>query len=53
VVWDGEWKCLTSLGPGSALEFGLAAVSRLKGPEATAEVAKPMTLNFTPAFNKL
>ena len=53
VVWDEEWGCLTSLGPGSALEFALAVLGRLMGQEKVNEVAAPMTLNFTPTFHKL
>ena len=53
VVWDAEWNCVTSVGPGSALEFGLAVLGRLMGQEKVSEVAAPMTLGFTPSTQKL
>lgn len=35
-------RCITSQGPGTALEFALALVARLFGPGRAAEVAAPM-----------
>ena len=48
VVWDEESRCMTSVGPGSALEFALAVLGQLVGQEKVHEVAAPMTLSFTP-----
>ena len=42
VVVDGH--VITSRGPGTALEFALALVSALFGPDAVAPVAGPMVL---------
>jgi 4-methyl-5(b-hydroxyethyl)-thiazole monophosphate biosynthesis len=49
VVWDEQWNCITSIGPGSAVEFALSCVGLLCGWEKVSEVAGPMCLNFTPA----
>jgi len=35
-------RCITSQGPGTALEFALALVARLFGPDRATEVAAPM-----------
>jgi len=43
VVRDGE--LLTSQGPGTAMEFALALVSELEGPEAAQAVAEAMCVN--------
>lgn len=40
VVADGN--CVTSRGPGTAIEFALKLVELLYGPEKAAEVARPM-----------
>lgn len=45
VVVDGN--CITSRGPGTALEFSLALVQVLFGAEKAAEVAKPLVLHPT------
>ena len=42
VVMDGN--CLTSRGPGTAVEFALALVERLYGKEKQKEVAAPMVI---------
>ena len=42
VVMDGN--CLTSRGPGTAVEFALALVERLYGKEKREEVAAPMVI---------
>ncbi|HEY5718069.1 MAG TPA: DJ-1 family glyoxalase III [Motiliproteus sp.] len=42
VVVDG--RCITSRGPGTALEFALALVSELLGAEVAAQVAAPMVV---------
>eukprot|EP00899_Mesostigma_viride_P011288 jgi/Mesvir1/2015/Mv06197-RA.1 len=42
VVSDG--MCMTSQGPGTAMEFGLAIAERFFGPEKAAQVAAPMVL---------
>ena len=42
VVVDGN--CITSRGPGTALEFSLKLVEMLYGPEKAAEVGEPMVL---------
>ncbi|MBW1981960.1 MAG: DJ-1/PfpI family protein [Deltaproteobacteria bacterium] len=43
VVEDGN--CITSRGPGTALEFALALVARLYGHEKAREVAAPMVVS--------
>jgi transcriptional regulator GlxA family with amidase domain len=43
VVADG--KVITSRGPGTAIEFALALVSALFGPDKAAEVAGPMVVH--------
>ena len=48
VVYDKEQNTVTSLGPGSAIEFALFCVGLLCGDSKMAEVAQPMCLNFTP-----
>jgi len=48
VVYDKEWNTVTSLGPGSAIEFALFCVGLLCGDSKVTEVAQPMCLNFTP-----
>ena len=40
VVTSGN--IITSAGPGTAMDFGLALVARLAGPEKAAEVAEGM-----------
>lgn len=42
VVVDGN--CITSRGPGTAMEFALKLVELLYGPEKAAEVAAPMVI---------
>ena len=42
VVMDGN--CLTSRGPGTAVEFALALVERLYGKDKREEVAAPMVI---------
>lgn len=42
VVKDGQ--CITSRGPGTALEWSLCLVEQLFGPEKAAEVAGPMVV---------
>eukprot|EP00967_Tisochrysis_lutea_P086293 scaffold121525_cov34-Tisochrysis_lutea.AAC.2 len=44
VVVDDEWRCVTSRGPGTAIEFALKLVEVVQGPDAAAEVAAPMVL---------
>ncbi|RLU01137.1 DJ-1 family glyoxalase III [Ketobacter sp.] len=39
-----DQNCITSQGPGTALEFALALVEALLGPEKRAQVAAPMVL---------
>jgi len=51
VVVDGN--CITSRGPGTALEFSLALVQVLFGPDKAAEVAKPLVLQPTAASTQL
>ena len=48
VVYDAECNTVTSLGPGSAIEFALACVGLLCGDGKMTEVAQPMCLSFTP-----
>ena len=45
VVVDG--KCVTSQGPGTAIEFALTLVALLMGDARAAEVAAPMVLART------
>jgi len=40
-------NCITSQGPGTALEFSLEIVKRLLGDETASKVASPMCLNFS------
>jgi 4-methyl-5(b-hydroxyethyl)-thiazole monophosphate biosynthesis len=42
VIVDG--RCVTSRGPGTAIEFALELVAQLFGPEKAKEVAAPMVL---------
>jgi 4-methyl-5(b-hydroxyethyl)-thiazole monophosphate biosynthesis len=51
VVVDGN--CITSRGPGTALEFSLALVQVLFGPDKAAEVAKPLVLHPTSPSTQL
>ena len=44
VVVDDEWRCVTSRGPGTAIEFALKLVELVQGPEAALAVAAPMVL---------
>ncbi len=46
VVVDGN--CVTSQGPGTALEFALELVARLFGPERAETVAGPMLARRQP-----
>lgn len=44
VVVDDEWRCVTSRGPGTAIEFALKLIEVVQGPDAAAAVAAPMVL---------
>ncbi|WP_434359190.1 DJ-1/PfpI family protein [Parasalinivibrio latis] len=56
VVHDKEHKLITSLGPGSALEFAVEIVYALGGKEKALEVVRPMTtmpsLNYEYKFTE-
>jgi 4-methyl-5(b-hydroxyethyl)-thiazole monophosphate biosynthesis len=45
VVVDDEWRCVTSRGPGTAIEFALKLVEIVQGPDAAKAVAGPMVLD--------
>lgn len=44
VVVDAQAKCITSRGPGTAIEFALQLISCLAGRDAAVEVGTPMLL---------
>lgn len=48
VVVDAHAKCITSRGPGTAIEFALQIIACVAGKDAALEVAKPMLLSQEP-----